>query len=128
VRMLAAQGRGLDLQDREGRTAVDQVLTIDDDEVVRALVAAGCAVNDVRAAALADRPERAEQLLKLNPGAIRLAAESKRMALHLAARWGNTRTLAVLLRQGAEVDGRDVWGATALHYAASRGDVAAARL
>jgi hypothetical protein len=118
VRLLAAPRRGLDLEDREGRTAVDLAVAADDDEAVRALAAAGCTITDVRAAALADRPERAEQLLKEKPGALRLTAASKRTALHLAARWGSDRTLAVLLRHGAEVNGRDTSGATAFHYAA----------
>jgi ankyrin repeat protein len=128
VRLLAAARQGLDLADGEGQTAVDLALAADDDETARALVAAGCAVTDVRAAALANQPERAEQLLKEKPEALRRTAASKRTALHLAAQWGSDRTLAVLLRHGAEVDARDQAGATALHYAAWRGRLTTARL
>jgi ankyrin repeat protein len=128
IELLAASGQGLDRKGLDGRTALDLALAADDDQAVRALVAAGCAITDVRAAALADRPERAEQLVKEKPGALHRMANSKRTALHLAVQWGSDRALAVLLRRGAEVNGRDYWGATALHYAVWKGNLTAARL
>jgi ankyrin repeat protein len=128
VQLLAAPGRGLDARDREGRTAVELAVEADADDVVRALVAAGCAVNDLRVAALGERPERADALLRDKRQAVSVTTGSKRTTLHLAAAWGNARTLAVLLRHKAEVDARDESETTPLHQAVAAGHAEAARM
>ncbi len=69
IRALARTRRGLEVKDHEGQTPVALALSLNDDEVVRMLAEAGCAVENILVAALADRPEVAARLLRANPGA-----------------------------------------------------------
>jgi ankyrin repeat protein len=128
VRLLAASRRGLDIKDGSGRTAAAVAADAEDDDSMLALVAAGCAITDVRVAALAGRADAAGRLLKENPRSVNITGEWKRTALHLAAERGHAAVIAVLLRNGASPEARDFTpGATALHHAAAWGHVEAAR-
>jgi ankyrin repeat protein len=128
IRALAQTRQGLEAKDPKGRTPVALALSLGDDEAVRSLAAAGCAVENILVAALADRPEDAARLLRENPGLIKQKTYDEQTALHLAAKWGNTRTLSVLLRHRAEIDAHWRWGGTALYMAALYGRYEVARL
>jgi ankyrin repeat protein len=121
VTLLADAGAPLDAKDKAGLTAVQLAMRNDQLDIARFLGGRGCQIPDILVAAAIGRADRAEELLRADPGAAKVASQLGLTPLHVAAWSGQAGVARVLLARGLAVDAVDQRGATALHVAAANG-------
>ena len=122
----------IDAQDSDGRTALHLAAAAGHSEVVKCLIERGAQVSTVdegnwspiHSAAAAGRSECLMDLLAAGANVDARAGSSASTALILAASKGRLEIVRALLLASANVQAVDKSGATALHRAAGRGELA----
>lgn len=121
ARILLDAGAAVDARDTVGKTPAQLASQEDHADVVRLLARRGCAVTDVFLAAPVDDSGRLARFLRLDKDEINRENNFGRTPLFLAAREGSLKSVAVLLRAGAEPDAEDAHGWTPLAAASAGG-------
>jgi ankyrin repeat protein len=128
-RLLDENPRLLEATDDNGATAVLEALYYGQPGALDLLLEQGSALNIFEAAALG-RAGRLRELLDCDGARVLAVSASGHTALHLAALYGRTDAVRLLLERGADPNAPTTTGrqATPLHCAALRGHLAAVRL
>ncbi len=120
--LLLTSGADVNATTRDGATPMHTALLHGQKDHVELLAKRGAKLDAFSMAALG-RADELRTYLKDNP-IPRPPNQSLRSALHLAARFGQNETLAVLLDKGADIESRTRDGLTPLHVAAECGQKA----
>ena len=108
-------------RDEEGVSAVRRALYAGHDKLATVLLDANPAL-DVFDAAAAGRTRGLEELLEGEPALAQAWSSDGFTALHLAACFGHSKLVGILLEHGADPNARQGGGLTPLHAAAQNGD------
>jgi ankyrin repeat protein len=128
LRLLLSHKPKLDGKDRAGLTAAQLAARADEDSLVLLLLKHGCAIPDIRVAAIAGRADLVARFLKADPTSLQAKSDADRTPLHLAARHGRTEAVRILLEHKADSNASLDSGWRPLHAAAQEGHAAVARL
>eukprot|EP01039_Chlorochromonas_danica_P006056 gene6056-6670_t len=130
VKALLARGAGVNMTDEKGFSPLHYAARFGHYQVVQALAAAGAALEirdeldgktALHWAAQFGRKETVLALLDLGAKVNRRASKDKVTALMLASREGFKSIISILIQRKADANMTDLFGWTALHFAASWG-------
>ncbi|CAH1397491.1 unnamed protein product [Nezara viridula] len=129
VNLLLSMNANVDVQDRDGNTALDLAIMKKNINIAEALLNNGANVNaqgetgtTPLMAAASNGDEAMVNFLLFKKASLKIRDDFGNEAIHLAAQRGNIKVIEMLLGHGADVNSEGEHGETPLHFAVRNDD------